>query len=567
VSSSLRSGDDPAAHAGAGVAPASEAANGSSAQPSAAAETSPAGKTSPAAEASPATPAKGARRPADWLTRVLTWGAAICISAAVAVIIAVSAAGPSTAVVTMPKPKAGPPYWLWLHPSEPLLTFVLWGAAGVGGIGVIAGLAAVARGARPPVRLLITLSFLATTVLTLLPAAGSTDILDYAANGRMVVTGHSPYVETPLQLKNSGDPIGRWIPHPWETDVSVYGPVASGEEYVAAELGGTSMARVTFWLKLFNSIAFGAVVLLLDRLLRADPARRLRAHLLWTVNPLLLWEIVASGHIDGLSAAFGLLGIVMLKTGPNGERPSWQRFLLAGVFVGIATAIKAPYAAFGLGVIWAGRKSITSLAAAAGGFLVIFAPAYAIAGRPAISALVHRGPGTTWDTMWQVFYRPFGYSNFGAFSWPPHLTTVAGVAFVAVAILAFLRFPDGTPNLPALSPALALSLAWLFIWSYERPWYDVMAICLLALYPASRLDWVVIVRLIVTAPVYMPGMPVKPPAWVDNIVVFQGDYISAYGRLLTAVAFVALCIFGLWGWRQQRSGLPAGGVPVPQPLV
>ena len=31
----------------------------------------------------------------------------------------------------------------------------------------------------------------------------------------------------------------------------------------------------------------GAVALMLDRVLRLDPARRLRGHLLWTLNPLL----------------------------------------------------------------------------------------------------------------------------------------------------------------------------------------------------------------------------------------------------------------------------------------
>ena len=107
--------------------------------------------------------------------------------------------------------------------------------------------------------------------------------------------------------------------------MSVYGPVATAEEWAAAELGGTSMARITFWLKLWNSIAFGVVVLLLDRTLRSDPARRLRAHLLWTVNPLLLWEIVASGHIDGLAAAFGRCsGSCCCASGPGpaDERPS-----------------------------------------------------------------------------------------------------------------------------------------------------------------------------------------------------------------------------------------------------
>jgi hypothetical protein len=37
----------------------------------------------------------------------------------------------------------------------------------------------------------------------------------------------------------------------------------------------------------FLGVAYG-----LDRMLRSDPARRVRAHLLWTVNPLLLWGVV-----------------------------------------------------------------------------------------------------------------------------------------------------------------------------------------------------------------------------------------------------------------------------------
>ena len=106
--------------------------------------------------------------------------------------------------------------------------------------------------------------------------------------------------------------------------VSVYGPVATAAEWGAAELGGTSLARITFWLKLEEAVAFGAVILVLDRLLRRDPEMRLRAHLLWSVNPLLLWEIVAGGHIDGLAAMFGLLGIAALRTRTpqRGEQPA-----------------------------------------------------------------------------------------------------------------------------------------------------------------------------------------------------------------------------------------------------
>jgi hypothetical protein len=506
------------------------------------------------------------RRPPapDRLRRALGWVAVAGIVVSVLVMVAVSVAGPSLSVVNMPRPAAGPPWWIYLHPGAAKLTFALWGAVAVGGLGVIAGLMAVSRGARPPVRIIVACAALAVGVLTVLPAAGSTDILDYAANGRMAATGHSPYVETPLELKNSGDPVGRWIPATWDTSVSVYGPVATAEEWAAAELGGTSMARITFWLKLWNSMAFGLVVLLLDRALQSDPARRLRGHLLWTANPLLWWEIVASGHIDGLAAAFGLLGILLLRTRPggvgSGERadpPAWTRFVLAGLFIGVAAAIKIPYAAFGIGVIWAGRRSITRLAAAAAGFGVVLAPVYAAAGHPAISVLVSRGPATTWDTMYQIFYRPLGYTEFGAFLVPPHLPAIAAVAFFAVAILAFLRFPDGTPQLPALSPALALSLAWLLVWSYQRPWYDVMAICLLALYPASRLDWLVLGRLILTAPVYLPGVPGLIPAWVNNAINVVGEVVAPWARLLAALGFIALCVFGWWGWRDRAPDQPA----------
>jgi hypothetical protein len=44
------------------------------------------------------------------------------------------------------------------------------------------------------------------------------------------------------------------------------------------------------------------VALGLDRLLRSDPARRARAHLLWSVNRLMLWALMAGGHLDVLAA-------------------------------------------------------------------------------------------------------------------------------------------------------------------------------------------------------------------------------------------------------------------------
>jgi hypothetical protein len=525
-------------------------------------------RPSEAPRSSPPEPAE--RSGSAGLTRLTGWFAAVAIAASTLVMIVVSAAGPNVSVPAMSRPGGGPPWWHPLHLTATFVTVSLWAAMALGCAGVIAGLVAVARGARPPVRPVLAASFLAVAVLTVLPPAGSTDPISYAASGRTAVTGHSPYVMTPRQLQQSGDPVGRQIPSreippSWMNAVSVYGPVATAAEWGAAELGGTSLARITFWLKLEEAIAFGAVVLALDRLLRADPEMRIRAHLLWSVNPLLLWEIVAGGHIDGLAAAFGLLGVVALRVDSKREgRPRLRlgSAALAGLLIGVATGLKVEYALLGLAVAWACRRSLRALAAAAAGFVVVIGPAYLAAGTAAIKVLVTRSTGITWDTMYQLFWRPvLGYTRFSVSSVPPHLELVAYLLFAGVALLALLRFPDLVPLRPAVAPALALSLAWLFVTPFQRPWYDVMAIALLALYPASWLDWVVLIRLLAGATVYVQAVqsPAEPH-WLYDLGQFNGTWLTPGIRLLAVVALVWLCVSGRWGWR-SRSAVSPGRLP------
>jgi hypothetical protein len=506
-------------------------------------------------------------------TRLLAWLAVAAIAGSVLIMIVISASGPNVSVPTLLPAGGGPPWWHSLNLTATVVTVLLWAALALGCAGVMVGLIAVARGARPPVRAVMGFAFLAVAALAVLPPAGSTDAISYAANGRMAVIGHSPYVMTPLQLERSGDPIGRQIPFAeipstWTTTVSVYGPVASGAEWAAAELGGSSLARITFWLKLEEALAFGAVVLALDRMLRSDPAQRLRAHLLWSVNPMLLWEIVASGHIDGLAALFGLLGVAALRARGRSAQIGIAGAALGGLLVGVATGIKVEYVLFAAGVAWACRRSVRPLAAAVAGFLLVVIPAYAAAGVPAVKILITRSPGITWDTMYQLFWRPvLGYTQFSVTSVPPHLELVAYLLFAAVGVLALLRFPDRVPGMPAVTPALALSLAWLFVTAFQRPWYDVMAVSLLALYSASRLDWLVLIRLLAGATVYVQALqsPVQPN-WLHDIGQFNGEWLTPSIRLLVTVALVWLCVTGRWGWRSE-SAAPSGKVPELLPLA
>jgi alpha-1,6-mannosyltransferase len=250
------------------------------------------------------------------LTRALTWASAIGIGSSILIMIVASAARHSPAVPPMPWPPGVPPVEIAGHLPVAATYIALWAAAVLGGGGVIAGLAAVARGTRYPAWLLIAGGLVAVAAFSVLPPAGSTDALSYATFGRMAALGHNPYVMTPNQLARSGDPLGQLAIQLWRGSGSLYGPLATFEQQAAAHLGGASAARIVFWLKLWNAIVFGGMVLLLDRLLRSDPARRARAHLLWSVNPLVLWALVAGGPS---SAPAGPKGI-QARRGPRWSR-------------------------------------------------------------------------------------------------------------------------------------------------------------------------------------------------------------------------------------------------------
>jgi len=480
--------------------------------------------------------------------RWLVWTAAACITVSLLVMIVISVAGPSISVPAMAHASGGPPWWVSLGLPSDVVLFAMWGTAVVATVGVGAGLIAVARGARPRVRPLLAASFIAVAAFAVLPPGGTTDTQSYAIDGNMVVLGHSPYVDTPKQMVLLGDKLAVNSPATWQHSLSDYGPLATAEEWVSAELGGASVAVITFWLKLWVAIAFGAVVLLLDRTLRHQPAMRLRAHLLWSLNPLVLWEIVASGHIDGLAIAFGLAGLVVLRFVPADKRPTLLRCVAAGALIGAATAIKSPFALFAVGSLWALRRSPAGIASVLGGWAAVVIPSYLIAGMPAVSVLFQRGNQITWDNLYQVFYRPFGIAGgLGADHTPAHLATMALIVCVVVALLVFFRLPDLVPGYPGVTPALALSLAWVFCWPYQRPWYDVMIIGLLALYPRSRLDALVLIRLCFGAITYMEATSLPQYAWLQHVQLFEGDWITSSVRLLTALGLVWLCITGHWG--------------------
>jgi hypothetical protein len=516
--------------------------------------------------ASPGSSAVDLTRSTAGGTRVLGRLAMAGIASSILIMIAVSLVRDSWTYPPMARSGAAPPWDLRsLHLSSGVATVALWAAVLAGAGGVIAGLLAVQRGARPSPRVLLVAAALAVVALTVVPPAGSSDIFDYAAYGRIMALGHNPYLMTPYRLRLAHDAFAPSVPVTWEYTVSVYGPLATVEQFLAAKLGGVSAAHMVFWLKVWGAVAFGAVAFVADRLLRSNPARRLRAHLLWTVNPLLLWDIVVSGHLDVFAAAVGLTGLLALgeqrgrqRAGQSDDaQPSLARVLAAGALIGLAADIKINYVLFGLGLAWALRRSPARLALAAAAGIAVAAPGYAWFGRPAIRALANRRDTISADT----FYRFLSLVP----HWQQHVTPVAAVLVVAVAVLALRRLPEGVPARPAIRPALALSAAWLFFWPYQFPWYDVMIICLLVLYPASRLDWLALARLAAGTMATIPGNPpgVLVAGTSHLVIEFHSAVVYAFVPLAllgAAAGLVALCLSGRWNLHDL--GLPADA---PQP--
>jgi hypothetical protein len=488
--------------------------------------------------------------------------AAVAITAtgaSVAVTAAAGALGPSAAVPWFPSAAPWPPWFAHADPSPTLAAAVVWAAVLLGGAGLCAGLLAARRGWRPRPGALIAGSLVAVVALMVIPPVGSTDILDYAVYGRIAALGHSPYRMTPLQLRETGDPVGAAAPLPWDTDPSVYGPLATATEWVAAELAGPSAARTVFWLKVWNGLAYLAVALALDRLARADAVRRTRMHLLWSVNPLLLLEVMAGGHLDVVSAALAFFALVVLCPG-GAWRPGPRRWVLAGLLLGAAAAVKAPLLLVAAGLGWTARRSPRALARLGLAMLAVLVPCYVIAGWAAVTAVAGRAAGTpSLYDPWQLLGRALGL-QLGNSS----IDLAGALGSVILAVIMLRRMPAGPAGYPFARPALALTFAWLATTPQQRPWFDAAIFPLLALMPTTRLDWIVVVRTTAAALAELPG--------VTYYADLTPGWLAAAGKAIsTSMAPLVLACAGLgllwlcWSerWNAQGGGRTESVAPAP----
>ena len=304
----------------------------------------------------------------------------------IAVTIATGLAGPSAMEPVLPGRPGDPPWAFSLHLS-PYATVGLAAAAvaaGTAGLGLC--LRALRRGWTVSPRSVLAAGLIAAAVITLAPPFGSSDHLSYAAYGRMVITGHDPYLTTPAMLARLGDPVARAV-QDWRGSPSVYGSLATGGQALASWIGEDSARLTVFVLSLLGLAAFAATGLLLHLLTRGSRERQLRAGLLWTLNPLLLQVLVAGAHVDTQAIAFAVAAIAVFALGlprvrprsgpaapgghygaPAGPPPlRWLGVAMAaGALAGLAAAVKLSFVLVAAGLALAGLLAWWPSAGSAG---------------------------------------------------------------------------------------------------------------------------------------------------------------------------------------------------------
>jgi hypothetical protein len=416
------------------------------------------------------------------------------VAASVALTLAVAVLGPSVMEPVLPGRAGQPPWAFGAHPSPYLAVGLTAAALAAGALGLVLVLRALRCGWSVPARAVLLAGLAAAVALTLVPPFGSSDQLSYAGYGRMLVTGHNPYTTTPAQLAALGDPVARAV-QDWFTSSSVYGPLATGVQGLAALVGGTSARLTVFILGLANLAAFAGAALVLHRMTRRDPAAQLRAAVLWAANPLLLQLLVAGAHVDGQAVFFAVAAVAVLLGPWSGERPSVPpvtRAVLAGVLAGLGFAVKVSDVLVVLGLAVAlvlrgqpaGRRLLPSLAALTAGFAVVAGAAVTIGGRAMLGQLSRESDMVSIGSPWRVIRTLIHLAVGGTAA-----TDIIKAGAVALTVLLAVLLVRGLPGAadPGAGAAFAVVLAWLFAWPYVLPWYDALAWALLALlaWPAA----------------------------------------------------------------------------------
>ncbi|NLT56750.1 MAG: hypothetical protein GXX79_19740 [Actinomycetales bacterium] len=537
--------------------------------------------------------------------RVVGVAGAGCAVVSLALQAVTAAMGESAAVPGLGPATVLPPWDAAAGPDSVTVTVLLAVAVLFGIVAVALGLVAVASGARPSPRLVAVAGLAAVAVLVVVPPLGSADHLSYVAYGRIALAGDDPYTEAPGTWRDGRDPVAGAVQPPWREEPSVYGPVATAAQAAVAAVGDGSLRRTVWGLQLLVGVCFLLTAFALDRIARTtgpgtpgadeggadeggaeegrtgggragqgdggpDPSgtARARVAVLWTVNPLLLGQLVLGAHLDAVAVAVATVAVALLRRSP----------LAAGVLVGVAAGVKAPYALVGLAICWAlrglpRREALAVAGRGLAGAALVLVPAHLWSGWHTYDQAGRARRFVSFATPWRLLVDRldpvFGADAVRSAIGPAAVLVMVGIAVLLSRRLARVTFAGSARDpVPAAAARawLVLALAWVLAAPYALPWYDAILWAPLVLAAGTGtagwvlLDAAVLTRLGVLALAYLPGRVVSLAPEVEAVTLGFRREVAPW--LVLAAALTVL------GWARQRSRgarpQPRGSRPRPQ---
>ncbi|MFT3835107.1 MAG: polyprenol phosphomannose-dependent alpha 1,6 mannosyltransferase MptB [Micropruina sp.] len=478
------------------------------------------------------------------------------IIAATLVTIVVAFMGPSAVTLRLgPRSSFMPPWYLpsgLVSLNEWVAVLSLWLGLAAGSIGLWICYRAVDSGWRPSIHRLFALGAALSLVTSLVPPLTSADVLMYAAYGRLMVLGWNPYDIAPGNIiRQEYDPVMRWVEAPWQDTPSVYGPIATFSQWLAATLGGESMHQVVFWLQMFALLPFLAIAFIAVKMAHGDPAVQTRAVLFTILNPIMIWSICAQAHNEPLTLVFAVVGLWFIR------RNAW----LAGVGIGLAGCVKVSLVYYGLAMVWGYRHQPWKLIQLCLAAAVTIGLGYGLFAPEALFAAA-RNTSYVSAGSWAEWLLGLGTITIGDGTTRRIISLLGTAGMVTIAwmlsrVLPWVTTPGAPPGTdPRRDPltitvrtAALLTAAWLITSPYTLSWYDLITWVPLALMAANRLDVITMWRGTWLSLAYVAGRVIE----FGPGVVIAGFVMR---DVLCTAAQMAAIVWVVWWWRSEGGELP-----------
>jgi hypothetical protein len=402
------------------------------------------------------------------------------------------------------------------------------------------------RGTISP-RTVIGLAVAYHVVVLFLPLLFSRDVYSYAYYGRIAAVYHAnPYVTTPSDFPS--DPLAQYVGPRWVDTPAVYGPLFTLLSSGVARIFGSVTASIAAFRSIAIVASLATIAVLAPLVRRIRPDREAFAVAMLGLNPVVLFQSVASGHND-LLVALSVAGALALVFAGK-ELPA-TAVLSLGAMVKATAAVPLLLLVVAVAARTEPGRRARAVAAhlgVAAGIALLFAIPFLQANDPTLGmAELARHQG--WLAPSRFFGRVLDAMTGEA------LGIVARVAFAIAFVLALFLIARAllrrAPSIPAEAQGASWGWSLLFLMLLGPvllPWYLAWTLPLAWLLPKVPRLTVVWIGTLLTVSQWAAEPTRYPRAYDANVLV--GHYV------LTPVAVAVLAWLVLDFVRRLRAGTP-----------